>query len=302
MIALGLLAVAGLSTVEGRVYGQRDGERAPLARAVVLVLAPGDPPLPVHRHLDLAWMSFYPKVQVVPPGSTLLFTNRDDSSHTVHAWAGGRTLFNVALVAGEERAERLAQPGVVTVTCDMHAEMRAFVIVSASPYAAVTDLDGRFRVPDVPAGQHAVRVWQRATLPGQGERPGVLAGMADVPGPPLELTVDLVEPTVPIAHPLEPPEPQRSRLFAGAIRAWPRGRWVAPCAAIALACGLLLPLALARAAGTLGVARAVSLLAGCVAAIALASLVLVGLHPLVAAALGAGALFGALAMAARELG
>ena len=76
----------------------------PAARPVVLLdpVAIAVPArTPQTAHLDEVWLSFVPKVQVVPPGSTLVFRARDADSHTVHAWYAGQTLFNRASVPHE---------------------------------------------------------------------------------------------------------------------------------------------------------------------------------------------------------
>src|SRR5436190_898457 len=119
-------------------------------------------PAPRTAHLDEVWLSFVPKVQVVAPGSTLVFRARDADSHTVHAWYGGQTLFNRASVPhGPEQEVVLGRPGVVAVTCDLHAEMRAWVLVSESPFAAIGDVDGTFTIA-APPGRYRVQLW----LPG----------------------------------------------------------------------------------------------------------------------------------------
>src|SRR5437879_3799124 len=80
----------------------------------------------------------------------------DGHSPTVRAWYGGQTLFNRASVPHEpEQTVVLAHPGVVTVTCDLHAEMRAWVLVSESPFSAVGDVDGTFTVT-APPGRYRV--------------------------------------------------------------------------------------------------------------------------------------------------
>jgi high-affinity iron transporter len=49
--------------------------------------------------------------------------------------------------------------GVVQLVCDIHSHMRAFVVVSDSPWFAVCGADGRFRIPEVPEGLYRLRVW-----------------------------------------------------------------------------------------------------------------------------------------------
>jgi plastocyanin len=166
-----LLGSTAWADVSGRVWS---GDH-PAVRAVVLFSPVGAPARSRQKkaRLNEVWLSFVPKVQVVPPGSTLILSDHDDESHTVHAWLNGITLFNLASVP-REAAQRIVldRPGVVTITCDLHKEMRAFIVVSSSRYSAVTDLDGRFRV-DAPAGSYQVQVWRPDGSDGNGRDLGM---------------------------------------------------------------------------------------------------------------------------------
>jgi hypothetical protein len=51
------------------------------------------------------------------------------------------------------------KPGVVTLGCNIHDWMIAFIYVSESPYFAVTESDGRASLVNLPAGHYSVRVW-----------------------------------------------------------------------------------------------------------------------------------------------
>ena len=45
------------------------------------------------------------------------------------------------------------------VACDFHPWMQAYWMVVDHPYAAVTDKDGKFTIPNLPVGEHEFRVW-----------------------------------------------------------------------------------------------------------------------------------------------
>jgi hypothetical protein len=45
------------------------------------------------------------------------------------------------------------------VTCDIHSWMNAYWVVTDHPYAAVSDADGKFKIENLPAGEHTFRVW-----------------------------------------------------------------------------------------------------------------------------------------------
>ena len=50
-------------------------------------------------------------------------------------------------------------PGIVPVFCDIHSHMSAYILVFNHPFFAVTDDDGRYTIPNVPAGAYTLVVW-----------------------------------------------------------------------------------------------------------------------------------------------
>ena len=121
----------------------------------------GKPPETAPAVLDNVACAFVPRVQVVTVGQMLRLRNSDAILHNVHARRNGfTTIFNMGLPHWSEKTHRFTQPGRVVVDCDvLHTWMRAYVIVTAHPYAVVTGSDGRFRLTHVPAGAYTIRFW-----------------------------------------------------------------------------------------------------------------------------------------------
>lgn len=116
--------------------------------------------LPIQSVLDNQHCAFVPHVQVVPVGSEVLLKNSDPILHTVHARLGNETLFNVGLPKWRQVTKRLDRAGVVRIDCDvLHTWMSAAIIVSDSPYFAVTDEHGTFNVDALPPGDYELAVW-----------------------------------------------------------------------------------------------------------------------------------------------
>ena len=110
--------------------------------------------------LDNRNCAFVPHVQIVPVGSELSLLNSDPILHDVHARLGFETLFNVGLPAWRRVTKRLTQTGVVHIVCDvLHTWMSAYIIVTQSPYFAVTDERGEFVIDRVPDGTYEIYVW-----------------------------------------------------------------------------------------------------------------------------------------------
>src|SRR5579859_6709217 len=281
----------------GRVW---TGDQA-AARPVILLdpVAAQASPAPRTAHLDEVWLSFVPKVQVVPPGSTLVFRARDADSHTVHAWYGGRTLFNRASVPhGPEQQVVLEEAGLVTVTCDLHAEMRAWVLVSAAAYAAVGDVDGTFSVA-APPGRYRVSVW----LPGDGAPQAI--GERDLDAT-LELRLPARAPAA-VAAPKAVPAatkdrpPQLPSWLHAARRSWPRGTAAYVLSVVGAPVGFALAWLLFVAGARRRWSLATCMIFGCALAFALGALSAAGLSPAVATGLGFGAFMGTVLVGARRL-
>jgi plastocyanin len=111
--------------------------------------------------LDNRSCAFVPRVQTVTVGQLLELRNSDPILHDAHARLNFRgTLFNVGLPVWRRVRHQFRDPGLVVVDCNvLHTWMRAYIIVTEHPYATVTDIEGRFTLGHVPAGQYTLHLW-----------------------------------------------------------------------------------------------------------------------------------------------
>jgi plastocyanin len=101
---------------------------------------------------------FLPYVSVVAVGTTVNFPNRDTVKHHVYSSSKAKK-FELPLYAGEAReAVRFDQPGVVTLGCNIHDWMLAYVVVVATPWFTKAEPDGTARI-NVPPGRYRAEVW-----------------------------------------------------------------------------------------------------------------------------------------------
>jgi hypothetical protein len=115
---------------------------------------------PMKLVLDNKHCAFAPHVQVAALGSDLLLKNSDPILHTVHARLGKETLFNVGLPRWRRVTKRLDRVGVIRIDCDvLHTWMSAVVVVTRTPYFAVSDEDGKFIIDQLPAGPYQAEIW-----------------------------------------------------------------------------------------------------------------------------------------------
>jgi hypothetical protein len=129
----------------------------------VIVLQPTDrqPRVqPASIVLDNRNCAFTPHIQVAPLASELRLKNSDPILHTVHARLGNETLFNVGLPRWRQVTKSLTRSGVIRINCDvLHTWMSAAIVVTRSPYYAVTDRHGRFVIEQLPAGEYEMETW-----------------------------------------------------------------------------------------------------------------------------------------------
>jgi plastocyanin len=116
--------------------------------------------------VDQKKCQYVPHALTVPVGSALDITNSDSILHNVHGNVigseGMETLFNIAQPIQGQRGKTpvLDKPGIVMLTCEAgHPWMNAYVLVAGNPYAAVTNDDGAFVIPNVPAGSYPIKLW-----------------------------------------------------------------------------------------------------------------------------------------------
>jgi hypothetical protein len=123
---------------------------------------PGQSFAPPEKHPALtqknAW--FIPEVLAVLVGTTVDFPNLDDQYHNVFSYSKPKRFDLGRYPANETRPVTFDKPGVVKIYCEIHAHMRAWVVVCANPYFAVTDVAGKFRIENVPAGTYRLALWR----------------------------------------------------------------------------------------------------------------------------------------------
>lgn len=134
----------------------------PLQDAAVLVGWAGDtaptpsmiPPVMNQQH-----MQFEPHMLVVPTGSQVIFPNQDRTRHHVYSFSQAKT-FDIKLYTGRpERPIVFDTPGVVTLGCNIHDQMQAYIIVSDEPRWAVTDSSGHARIDGLPDKAIDLTLW-----------------------------------------------------------------------------------------------------------------------------------------------
>lgn len=107
--------------------------------------------------------TFVPHVLAITTGTTVAFPNSDRTYHNVFSLSKASKFDLGRYAVGQSKSVRFDRPGIVRVFCDIHSHMNAFILVFSHRYFAMTDVDGRYRIDNVPAGTYQVVAWNEGT-------------------------------------------------------------------------------------------------------------------------------------------
>ena len=110
---------------------------------------------------------YAPHIFGIMIGQTLKVLNPDGTLHNVHALSKVNPEFNLAMPKFRTETTKTfdkAEP-MFAFKCDVHPWMTAWVAVVEHPFFAVTQKDGKFSIPNLPAGTYEVEAWQEKLGP-----------------------------------------------------------------------------------------------------------------------------------------
>jgi plastocyanin len=133
----------------------------PLSGAIVTaqpVSGPVHPAAPVSAVMDQVDKAFAPDLLVVPVNSTVSFPNSDSVSHQIYSFSPAKR-FQLPLYRGNPNPPvRFESPGLVTLGCNIHDEMLAYILVTDAPFFGRAAPNGIWSA-EVPAGSYRIDVW-----------------------------------------------------------------------------------------------------------------------------------------------
>jgi len=162
LVSSALLAVtASAGTISGKVAGV-NGESVVYVDAIAGKTFPAPTAHPV---MDQKGLLFQPHVLVVQAGTTVDFVNSDKVAHNAF-WPmfqqGAKKLPGKNLgtwPTGDRRSFKFDQPGVAPMLCNVHPEMSGYIVVTPTPYFALSDKSGNYKIDNVPDGHYNVVGW-----------------------------------------------------------------------------------------------------------------------------------------------
>jgi plastocyanin len=161
-LALAVMLTGALPICAGTLaIGLRTSDGRPLAGAIVTVRALDAPTrraAPVHAIVDQVQRAFVPDLLVIPVGSTVEFPNSDSVSHQIYSFSPAKR-FQLPLYHGKPYPPvHFDQAGIVTLGCNIHDEMLAYLLVTDAPWYGRTDAAGSWSA-EVPRGRYRVEIW-----------------------------------------------------------------------------------------------------------------------------------------------
>jgi len=141
--------------------------------------------------LDQKGCMYEPYVLGVVTGQKYKIKNSDPTLHNVHATPKVNTEFNFAQpIQGQVTEKSFDKPEVlVRMMCNVHPWMFAYIGVVDHPFFAVTDKDGSFKIPDLPAGTYTIEAFHQKIGPKGAKTQQITVGAADKKTADFELEV-----------------------------------------------------------------------------------------------------------------
>lgn len=124
--------------------------------------------LPMNKEVDQKNVQFAPYITVATVGSKITFKNSDPNLHTVKAQGGPLSGMQKAMIPinGHQSAV-LTSVGVSELLCDIHSQMRAFVVSVPNKFFAITGDNGGFEIKNPPHPPFTINLWHDVLPPKQ---------------------------------------------------------------------------------------------------------------------------------------
>lgn len=158
-ILIGLFTPVYLhAQVEVQIIDQK-GDPLEDATLVLTPLFDFDLPAPEETSISQIDQEFVPRVKVVQSGANIYFPNQDEIRHHVYSFSAAKQ-FDIPLYSGTPQAPIIFnQSGLVELGCNIHDQMRGYILVADTPYFGVSDINGLITTSPELEGRYELSLW-----------------------------------------------------------------------------------------------------------------------------------------------
>jgi plastocyanin len=158
--SLGVIAYGATTTTV--VVVVKDERGIPVSDAVVMLYPSGAsnrPPRVTAGTMAQKNLAFVPGTLIVGKGSSVKFPNFDRVRHSIYSFSKAAR-FEIDLYGKDQtRSHSFPIAGSVAVGCNIHDQMRGYIKVVDTPFAAKTDRNGSVTLTGLSTGAATVKIW-----------------------------------------------------------------------------------------------------------------------------------------------
>jgi len=160
MILVAMAVESRAATIKGRIVSDRINN---FENFVVFIkqadpkffTAPQDPVINLQEGIRII-----PMIQPVVRGTKVIFVNNDSAVHNLHTFTKNPISFDFSIGPGSRYGPiKFDKEGEVMLLCNMHAQMKGYILVLQNPYFAKVDKKGFFTITNVPPGEYELMTW-----------------------------------------------------------------------------------------------------------------------------------------------
>ncbi len=159
-VSVGVVALG--ATDASMAITVKDARGVPVSEAVVMVYPTAKSNAPmrfgpsVMAQRDLA---FAPGTLIAAKGSSVSFPNFDRVRHSIYSFSKAAR-FEINLYGRDQtRSQSFPIAGSVSLGCNIHDNMRGYIKIVDTPFAAKTDRNGVVTLTGMPSGAATVKIW-----------------------------------------------------------------------------------------------------------------------------------------------
>lgn len=120
--------------------------------------------------MDQKACAFLPHAMIVRAGQSVEVISSDAVAHNTHTFPIKNQGQNLVVAPNTPKGSgvmidcKVGERLPIQVKCDYHPWMLGYWLIVDHPYAAVTDKEGKFKIENLPVGEHECVIWHETAL------------------------------------------------------------------------------------------------------------------------------------------